>query len=231
VYLTRNTWVAIYVTTSAALILLIAYTHIYMCRGRTIHSVPHYLMPSLSSITTPYESQHDGTLATCAKTVCGGRFKPPTTHHCSLCGVCRVGFDHHCPWLANCVTRERVKPFLLLLGLTAFTVPTVLLPIRHELARHVCSALAASRADAFARAYWWDGWWSWIFVGGPPGRWIVGTMLGFRILRRGRGETAWFDGSFIVLPHMRLALLVGAASLLCVFTLVSPVRHSWYALL
>lgn len=29
------------------------------------------------------------------------RWKPPGTHHCSTCGVCRIGFDHHCPWVGE----------------------------------------------------------------------------------------------------------------------------------
>lgn len=37
------------------------------------------------------------TWQTCSKGRCGGRWKPARARHCSDCGVCRVGFDHHCP--------------------------------------------------------------------------------------------------------------------------------------
>lgn len=37
------------------------------------------------------------------KCVACERFKPIRAHHCSTCQVCVIKFDHHCPWLANCI--------------------------------------------------------------------------------------------------------------------------------
>lgn len=36
----------------------------------------------------------------CYKGRCGGRWKPARTRHCTQCGVCRAGFDHHCPFVS-----------------------------------------------------------------------------------------------------------------------------------
>ncbi|VDO41434.1 unnamed protein product [Haemonchus placei] len=39
--------------------------------------------------------------------------KPDRSHHCSSCGRCVVKFDHHCPWINQCVNHNNYKPFLL----------------------------------------------------------------------------------------------------------------------
>uniref|UniRef100_A0A7I4YFA2 Palmitoyltransferase n=1 Tax=Haemonchus contortus TaxID=6289 RepID=A0A7I4YFA2_HAECO len=49
----------------------------------------------------------------CAKCKC---IKPDRAHHCSICGQCVLKFDHHCPWVNNCVNFYNYKFFLLFLG-------------------------------------------------------------------------------------------------------------------
>ena len=41
--------------------------------------------------------------------------KPLRTHHCSLCGICVLKMDHHCPWINNCIGQNNQRYFLLFL--------------------------------------------------------------------------------------------------------------------
>ncbi|XP_074650926.1 palmitoyltransferase ZDHHC15-like isoform X2 [Tubulanus polymorphus] len=49
----------------------------------------------------------------CEKCKC---LKPDRAHHCSVCGVCVLKMDHHCPWVNNCVCFTNYKFFVLFLG-------------------------------------------------------------------------------------------------------------------
>ncbi|KAL0567887.1 hypothetical protein V5O48_014107 [Marasmius crinis-equi] len=38
--------------------------------------------------------------------------KPYRTHHCRACGTCVLKYDHHCPWIGQCVGARNHKFFL-----------------------------------------------------------------------------------------------------------------------
>lgn len=67
--------------------------------------------------------------------------------------------------------------FLALLLLTPVTVLLLSLPLYGPLLAR------ARQAYALAPAWWWASRWSWV-CGGPLGRWLGGTALGWRELDR-----------------------------------------------
>ncbi|CED85617.1 DHHC-type Zn-finger proteins [Phaffia rhodozyma] len=57
---------------------------------------------------------------------CGGA-KPERTHHCSICKTCILKFDHHCPWVNQCIGLRNETHFILfmvylVLGSAMFTI-------------------------------------------------------------------------------------------------------------
>ncbi|KLO11618.1 hypothetical protein SCHPADRAFT_998778 [Schizopora paradoxa] len=82
----------------------------------------------MESLQTPSDEIH---FNTCHKGLCKplSNWKPPRTHHCSSCGACRVGFDHHCPWIGTCLTMNLLPRFALFLTCIALIPAISLMPL------------------------------------------------------------------------------------------------------
>lgn len=66
--------------------------------------------------------------------------KPERSHHCRACRTCTLKFDHHCPWLNQCVGLGNERYFVLFMSWLAFgcgiVVYSSLKPLRLSLSFH-----------------------------------------------------------------------------------------------
>jgi hypothetical protein len=120
-----------------------------------------------------------------------------------------------------------MKTFLALLYIAPTTLFIAVLPVLRPMANHIRLALSVSQADPWTRRVWWDWLGSWVFVGGPFGRWVIGTILGFRILKANLNELdPKSPGCIVEQPHLRIIVVAGFGSMLCLFAMVIPSVHS-----
>ncbi|KAG7461486.1 palmitoyltransferase ZDHHC18-like [Solea senegalensis] len=154
-------------------------------------------------------------------------FRPPRTSHCSLCDNCVVllwctspseRFDHHCPWVGNCVGKRNYRFFytfiVLLSFLTAFIFGCVTthLALMAQDGKGLVFALQESPGSAVELVICFFSVWSILGLSGFHTYLVASNLTTNEDIK---GSWSGKSGQDVTNPYSHKNILINCCSVLC----------------
>ena len=120
--------------------------YFFLCNaGMAFVYVNYYLTSTIDPGFVPANFHHP-LLPVCQSC---GHYKPPRTHHCSVCDRCVLVMDHHCPWVGGCIGYFNLPFFLRFLFFVLIT-SVVLFSLNFNLLRCLSYPMLNSSSSMFS---------------------------------------------------------------------------------